>query len=126
MCFFLFKQKTAYEMRISDWSSDVCSSDLLADRLIILEGWSKTYAMTGWRLGWGLWPQKLAEIATRLAINTHSCVNAATQFAGRSEERRVGKEGVSTCRFRWSPSPYKNTTTQNRKKIHTKNKKEIE
>lgn len=56
--------------------------DQLADRLIILEGWSKTYAMTGWRLGWGLWPQKLAEIATRLAINTHSCVNAATQFAG--------------------------------------------
>ncbi|MFC3676778.1 pyridoxal phosphate-dependent aminotransferase [Ferrovibrio xuzhouensis] len=56
--------------------------DQLQDRLIILEGWSKTYAMTGWRLGWGLWPQKLAEIATRLAINTHSCVNAATQFAG--------------------------------------------
>jgi aspartate/methionine/tyrosine aminotransferase len=56
--------------------------DRLAERLIILEGWSKTYAMTGWRLGWGLWPQKLAEIATRLAINTHSCVNAATQYAG--------------------------------------------
>src|SRR3546814_13996803 len=56
--------------------------DQLADRLIILEGWSKTYAMTGWRLGWGLWPQKLAEIATRLAINTHSCVTAATQSAG--------------------------------------------
>ncbi|WP_374298687.1 pyridoxal phosphate-dependent aminotransferase [Ferrovibrio sp.] len=55
---------------------------LLQDRLIILEGWSKTYAMTGWRLGWGLWPAKLAEIATRFAINTHSCVNAATQYAG--------------------------------------------
>ena len=54
----------------------------LQDRLIILEGWSKTYAMTGWRLGWGLWPQRLVELATKLAINTHSCVNAPTQFAG--------------------------------------------
>lgn len=56
--------------------------DQLQNRLIILEGWSKTYAMTGWRLGWGLWPTGLAELATKLAINTHSCVNAATQFAG--------------------------------------------
>ncbi|WP_341702867.1 pyridoxal phosphate-dependent aminotransferase [Ferrovibrio sp.] len=56
--------------------------DQLADRLIILEGWSKTYAMTGWRLGWGLWPAALAELATKLAINTHSCVNTATQYAG--------------------------------------------
>ncbi|MDX6749530.1 pyridoxal phosphate-dependent aminotransferase [Geminicoccaceae bacterium 1502E] len=54
----------------------------IEDRLILLDGWSKTYAMTGWRLGWGVWPGKLAEHATRLAINTHSCVNAATQFAG--------------------------------------------
>lgn len=54
----------------------------LRDRLILLDGWSKTYAMTGWRLGWGVWPGHLAEIATRLAINVHSCVNAATQWAG--------------------------------------------
>ena len=54
----------------------------IRDRLILLDGWSKTYAMTGWRLGWGVWPKGLAEHATRLAINTHSCVNAATQFAG--------------------------------------------
>lgn len=54
----------------------------LEDRLILLDGWSKTYAMTGWRLGWGVWPEALAEHATRLAINTHSCVNAATQWAG--------------------------------------------
>jgi len=54
----------------------------IRDRLILLDGWSKTYAMTGWRLGWGLWPAGLAEQATRLAINCHSCVNAATQFAG--------------------------------------------
>ncbi len=54
----------------------------IQDRLILLDGWSKTYAMTGWRLGWGVWPASLAEHATRLAINTHSCVNAATQWAG--------------------------------------------
>jgi aspartate/methionine/tyrosine aminotransferase len=54
----------------------------LQDRLILLDGWSKTYAMTGWRLGWGVWPGKLAELATRLAINVNSCVNAPTQFAG--------------------------------------------
>ena len=54
----------------------------LADRLILLDGWSKTYAMTGWRLGYGIWPPSLVEPATRLAINSHSCVNAAAQFAG--------------------------------------------
>ena len=54
----------------------------IADRLILLDGWSKTYAMTGWRLGWGVWPEGLVEHATRLAINTHSCVNAAAQWAG--------------------------------------------
>ena len=53
----------------------------LRDRLIILDGLSKTYAMTGWRLGWGIWPGELAEAATRLAINLYSCVNAATQHA---------------------------------------------
>ncbi len=54
----------------------------IRDRLIVLDGWSKTYAMTGWRLGWAVWPAGLAELATRLAINVHSCVNAATQYAG--------------------------------------------
>lgn len=54
----------------------------LNDRLIVLDGWSKTYAMTGWRLGYGVWPQELVESATRLSINCHSCVNAATQYAG--------------------------------------------
>jgi aspartate aminotransferase len=54
----------------------------LADRLILLDGWSKTYAMTGWRLGYAVWPRDLAEHATRLAINIHSCVNAPTQWAG--------------------------------------------
>jgi aspartate/methionine/tyrosine aminotransferase len=54
----------------------------IRDRLIMLDGASKTYAMTGWRLGWAVWPGELAELATRMAINIHSCVNAATQFAG--------------------------------------------
>ncbi len=52
------------------------------DRLIILNGWSKTYAMTGWRLGYGVWPQSMIDAADRLAVNVHSCVNAAAQEAG--------------------------------------------
>ena len=54
----------------------------IRDRVILLDGWSKTYAMTGWRLGYGVWPADLIAGATRLAINCHSCVNAAVQYAG--------------------------------------------
>ncbi len=54
----------------------------IRDRLILLDGWSKTYAMTGWRLGYAVWPDALVNHATRLCINDHSCVNAATQYAG--------------------------------------------
>ncbi len=54
----------------------------LADRTILLDGWSKTYAMTGWRLGYGVWPATLVDGATRLTINCHSCVNTAAQYAG--------------------------------------------
>ncbi len=54
----------------------------IRDRLIMLDGWSKTYAMTGWRLGYAVWPDALVDHVTRLCINDHSCVNAATQFAG--------------------------------------------
>jgi aspartate aminotransferase len=54
----------------------------LRDRLILLDGWSKTYAMTGWRLGYAMWPKALFAHAERLAINCHSCVNAAAQYAG--------------------------------------------
>ena len=53
----------------------------IRDRLIILNGWSKTYAMTGWRLGYGIFPDKLYEIAEKLAVNIHSCVNASAQYA---------------------------------------------
>src|SRR3546814_7031488 len=81
--FFFFKQKTAYEMRISDWSSDVCSSDLLAflfaDRFKIKCVWNE---MTR---------------GERIALLESS------RSQRRSEERRVGKECVSTCRSRWSP-----------------------
>jgi len=54
----------------------------IRDRLILLDGWSKTYAMTGWRLGYAVWPEAAVEQATRLAINDHSCVNASAQYAG--------------------------------------------
>ena len=54
----------------------------LKDRLILLDGWSKTYAMTGWRLGFSVWPDALVEPVVRLAVNCHSCVNAPTQYAG--------------------------------------------
>ena len=53
----------------------------IRDRLIVLNGWSKTYAMTGWRIGYGIWPSELIDYADRLAVNVHSCVNAATQHA---------------------------------------------
>ena len=54
----------------------------IRDRLILLDGWSKTYAMTGWRLGYSLWPGPLIDLAVKLCVNDHSCVNAATQYAG--------------------------------------------
>src|SRR4051794_826739 len=54
----------------------------LRDRLIYLDGASKTYAMTGWRLGWSVWPKPLYDAARKLAVNSFSCVNAATQWAG--------------------------------------------
>ncbi len=54
----------------------------IRDRLIYLDGASKTYAMTGWRLGWSVWPKPLYDNARKLAVNAHSCVNASTQWAG--------------------------------------------
>ena len=54
----------------------------LQDRLIVLDGWSKAYSMTGWRMGWSVWPEKLIPHITKLAINSFSCVNAPSQFAG--------------------------------------------
>src|SRR3546814_10851391 len=74
--FFFFKQKTAYEMRISDWSSDVCSSDL---------------------------PPAAPRLSASAAPPPADARVAAWPRPRRSEERRVGKECVSTCRSRWSP-----------------------
>ena len=54
----------------------------IRDRLILLDGWSKTYAMTGWRMGYSIWPQTLYEAARKLAVNSYSCVNASAQYAG--------------------------------------------
>src|SRR3546814_5594289 len=95
--FFFFKQKTAYEMRISDWSSDVCSSDLRnAGHLCAL--------LLGPRLS-GQTPGA-ARNPDRSAAGGYAFrrrVKDAPAARLRSEERRVGKECVSTCRSRWSP-----------------------
>ena len=54
----------------------------IRDRLILLDGWSKTYAMTGWRMGYSVWPKPLYDAARKLAVNSFSCVNASAQYAG--------------------------------------------
>src|SRR3546814_2393134 len=90
--FFFFKQKTAYEMRISDWSSDVCSSDL---KLLWARGMTSL--------------QRRSPAATTRASSARMTslkdepVAICAPGLYRSEERRVGKECVSTCRSRWSP-----------------------
>src|SRR3546814_2100807 len=92
--FFFFKQKTAYEMRISDWSSDVCSSDLPAAALAgtFLFKWVPGLAD----------PKQATLISLALGVLIALAVGM-TRLKPRSEERRVGKECVSTCRSRWSP-----------------------
>src|SRR3546814_7143853 len=93
--FFFFKQKTAYEMRISDWSSNVCSSDL-----------PRQYAAG---VSYDFEVVKLAAAYARTTDGwfTGQDLPSGTPFSNefRSEERRVGKECVSTCRSRWSPYP---------------------
>src|SRR3546814_1096506 len=88
--FFYFEQKTAYEMRISDWSSDVCSSDLTA---AMLNSWAYGIAIYFYE-------------RCRESIKYGDAYN-------RLEERRVGKECVSTCRSRWSPYHSKTKTKTN-------------
>src|SRR3546814_11771706 len=130
VCFF-FKQKTAYEMRISDWSSDVCSSDLSgilaqlfdernpAVTRMIAEAIRKAHE-AGIKIGiCGQAPSNYPEFARFLvgegidsiSLNPDSfvatiaeIVRAGPRARARSEERRVGKACVSTCRCRWSPS----------------------
>src|SRR3546814_9285064 len=90
---FFFKQKTAYEMRISDWSSDVCSSDLAKAlrKYLGLKKGRKAAAV------------KLTSPISGLRMRSTEPVSRQLFFGTRSEERRVGKECVSTCRSRWSP-----------------------
>ncbi|HEX3754934.1 MAG TPA: pyridoxal phosphate-dependent aminotransferase, partial [Rhizomicrobium sp.] len=73
-----------YDRMTYDGEKHVCllTYPSIRDRLILLNGWSKTYAMTGWRLGYAVWPGKLYDYARKLAVNLHSCVNAPTQYAG--------------------------------------------
>src|SRR3546814_3471601 len=103
--FFFFKQKTAYEMRISDWSSDVCSSDLRARSggpFTVADGRRHPDDMT-------FEHAVLAHQSDRRMLALMDVAELGFfEIAGhieavRSEERRVGKECVSTCRSRWSP-----------------------
>src|SRR3546814_20864662 len=97
---FVFKQKTAYEMRISDWSSDVCSSDLTK---------SPTCSQcTIAALSGGIASSSSARSHSRTSLGFSPIFSLPSAWklgspSRRSEERRVGKECVSTCRSRWSP-----------------------
>lgn len=73
-----------YDQMTYDGERHVCllTYPSIRDRLILLNGWSKTYAMTGWRLGYAVFPGKLYDYARKLAVNLHSCVNASAQYAG--------------------------------------------
>src|SRR3546814_4081769 len=110
-CFLFFKQKTAYEMRISDWSSDVCSSDLRRTRRSSAKGALLELALVQWAM---------TEASKRgfTPTITPDLVRAPYMVRpSRSEERRVGKECVSTCRSRWSPYHYKKKPRLNRKPL---------
>jgi aspartate/methionine/tyrosine aminotransferase len=73
-----------YDQMLYDGEDHVCllAYPSIRDRVILLNGWSKTYAMTGWRMGYSVWPKALYEFARKLAVNSYSCVNAAAQWAG--------------------------------------------
>src|SRR3546814_17060439 len=102
--FFFFKQKTAYEMRISDWSSDVCSSDLSVPRSCRCHRDEPPRQLRGtdW-LPSGSAPRPIRPTWRRSRWWRHRSARSRP----RSEERRVGKECVSTCRSRWAPYKYK-------------------
>jgi aspartate/methionine/tyrosine aminotransferase len=73
-----------YDQMLYDGEKHVCllSYPEIRDRTILLNGWSKTYAMTGWRMGYSVWPSNLLDAARKLAVNSYSCVNAPAQWAG--------------------------------------------
>src|SRR3546814_3538102 len=102
LCFF-FKQKTAYEMRISDWSSDVCSSDLLGAEEVVIPG--ERLVVLGGEIG-RLHPDLDShEQPLRTADLEFVKADVDRQAIIRSDARRVGKESVSTFRSRWWTSP---------------------
>src|SRR3546814_9961668 len=110
---FFVKQKTAYEMRISDWSSDVCSSDLVVhsegDDLsgLIVDRYANVIVVEYFAAG--MWRFREAIHAALLThfpgAQLYWFAESHVQKQERSEERRVGKECVSKCRSRWSPYP---------------------
>src|SRR3546814_2576903 len=99
LCYYFFKQKTAYEMRISDWSSDVCSSDLPA-LIASLKLYPDAEALR--RAAPAIDVQVLKRLSAEDWIGDRANTPSSIRRL-RSEERRVGKECVSTCRSRWSP-----------------------
>src|SRR3546814_13570480 len=108
--FFFFKQKTAYEMRISDWSSDVCSSDLAPDagRFVGVHFFNPVPVMALVEVIRGLAtsPETVTAVegfAASLGKQVVHAFDAPGFVVNRSEERRVGNECVSTCRSRWAP-----------------------
>src|SRR3546814_16990638 len=103
--FYIFKQKTEYEMSISDWSSDVCSSDLRVATLAPIDHVAdpRFIRRLGRRRGFGHHGPGLLRLVSRQPGRGRGKVADIV----RSEERRVGKECVSTCRSRWSPYHYK-------------------
>src|SRR3546814_17544570 len=104
MFFFFFKQKTAYEMRISDWSSDVCSSDLGVYRISIPRtDLDVTVGEVAIRPSFALGSYAAFLGTPDDATVVGDLVLRGDEVNPRSEERRVGKECVSTCRSRWSP-----------------------
>src|SRR3546814_11246370 len=120
-CFFFFKQKTAYDMRISDWSSDVCSSDLYsALRFCVtlsLDSNACSIAEVGRTTSWpcvvsssSSSPSDTAMRRSRTRPSTGTPIARATMVTcpvrGRTEERRVGTQRVSTCRSRRSTLHY--------------------
>src|SRR3546814_9799468 len=100
MFFFFFKQKTAYEMRISDWSSDVCSSDLGGTGFSCMVSRMKCRNCS--ELGDSERRRRVIKQTSRASRGEVNSRNAKAENS-RSEERRVGKECVRTCRSRWSP-----------------------
>src|SRR3546814_2780344 len=104
-CFFFVKQKTAYEMRISDWSSDVCSSDLHRLQDFGLERQHAFDALRRDIVALVVDDDVLLAVGDdqpALAVDMADIAGMKPAVV-RSEERRVGKECVSTCRSRWSP-----------------------